>query len=69
MLDPVLDQVRSHNGMTPDIQAAWTTLFDVIANLVDIFRASEAANFREAIVKKDRAAVVTPGAVYSRNSK
>ena len=56
MLDPVLDQVRSHNGMTLEIKEAWTILFDVIANLVDIFRASEAANFREAMVKKDRVA-------------
>ncbi|KAE9556448.1 hypothetical protein FO519_000333 [Halicephalobus sp. NKZ332] len=59
MLNPVLEQVQIHSGMNLEIKEAWTTLFDVIANLVDIFRASEAANFREAVVKSDRAALTS----------
>lgn len=59
MLDPVLGQVRAHNGMTPEIREAWTTLFDVIANLIDIFRSQEAVNFRQSVAKKDRAGITT----------
>uniref|UniRef100_A0AC35EYM1 Globin family profile domain-containing protein n=1 Tax=Panagrolaimus sp. PS1159 TaxID=55785 RepID=A0AC35EYM1_9BILA len=54
MLVPVLEQVRAHAGMNPEIEHAWTTLYDVIANLVDVFRASEAAHVHDNRIKKDR---------------
>uniref|UniRef100_A0AC34QAH0 Globin family profile domain-containing protein n=1 Tax=Panagrolaimus sp. JU765 TaxID=591449 RepID=A0AC34QAH0_9BILA len=57
MLGPVLDQVQAYNGMTPEIKDAWTVLYDVIANLIDIFRESEAANVRHIVAQTDRAAV------------
>uniref|UniRef100_A0A1I7WMA7 GLOBIN domain-containing protein n=1 Tax=Heterorhabditis bacteriophora TaxID=37862 RepID=A0A1I7WMA7_HETBA len=40
MLDPVLDVVKECNGyqMDNETKEAWTTLYDVIANLIDIYR-------------------------------
>uniref|UniRef100_A0A914Z650 Globin family profile domain-containing protein n=1 Tax=Panagrolaimus superbus TaxID=310955 RepID=A0A914Z650_9BILA len=53
MLGPVLEQVRAHAGMNPKIEHAWTTLYDVIANLIDVFRASETTNVRDKRIKND----------------
>ena len=54
MLHPVLEQVRAQAGMNPEIEHAWTTLYDVIANLIDVFRGSETANVRDNLIKNDR---------------
>ncbi|TMS38185.1 hypothetical protein L596_004961 [Steinernema carpocapsae] len=49
MVQPVVEVVRETNGglMTDEIKTAWITLYDVIANLIDIYRVIEKAEQRK----------------------
>ena len=41
MLVPLVDVIQENYRKDPEIHEAWSTLFDVIANLIEIYRASE----------------------------
>ncbi|KAK0390208.1 hypothetical protein QR680_019433 [Steinernema hermaphroditum] len=48
MVEPVVQVVRETNGglLTDEMKHAWITLYDVIANLIDIYRVIEQAERR-----------------------
>ncbi|KAH7713618.1 CRE-GLB-14 protein [Aphelenchoides avenae] len=45
MLQPLLEVIRESAYMDEEVRTSWTTLFDVIANLIDIFRKSEGERY------------------------
>ena len=42
MLEPLLDVICENYRMCGEIRKAWTTLFDVIANIIEIYRDEQA---------------------------
>ncbi|KAH7702586.1 Protein GLB-14 [Aphelenchoides avenae] len=45
MVEPVLEVVKESAYLDDEVRTAWRTLYDVIANLIEIFRRSEAQRY------------------------
>uniref|UniRef100_A0A7E4W3W0 GLOBIN domain-containing protein n=1 Tax=Panagrellus redivivus TaxID=6233 RepID=A0A7E4W3W0_PANRE len=54
MLGPVLDTIKMCTGsLTPEKERAWTILYEVIANLIEVFRTSEKNRVNKATIQRN----------------